>query len=264
MISDVRMLTAQKNALIHCITNPISINQCANVILAVGARPMMAEHPNEVEEITRTAGALLLNTGNITDVRLESMLISSAAAAESGIPFIADAVGAACSELRRSFITELLMGNPPDIIKGNYSEILALCDKAYHSSGVDADKSLDEGSALKAVAALAAEYGCTVLASGRTDIISDGKQTVFIRSGTPQLSCVTGTGCMLGALCAAYLSSADPMDAALTACAVMNISGELSSTDKGPGSFMVNLLDNIATIKNEDIERLLNMEVQET
>ena len=91
----------QNQPLIHCITNPISINQCANAILAVGGRPIMAEHPKEVAEITRTAQGLMLNLGNITDVRMEAIRISGETAFREGIPMLLDAVGIACSGLRR-------------------------------------------------------------------------------------------------------------------------------------------------------------------
>ena len=107
-IHDIRKNVWQNEPLIHCITNPISINQCANGILAVGARPMMAEHPGEVTEITRTAQALMLNLGNITDVRMESMQLSATIAREQNIPFLLDAVGIACSNLRREYVHNLL------------------------------------------------------------------------------------------------------------------------------------------------------------
>ena len=85
-IPDIRGAVRERSSLIHCITNPISINQCANAILAVGGRPIMAEHPREVSEITATAGALMLNLGNITDVRMEAMCLSARTAAEQGTP----------------------------------------------------------------------------------------------------------------------------------------------------------------------------------
>ena len=139
MIHSIRSKVKECHPLIHCITNPISIHQCANAILAVGARPMMAEHPKEVREITESADALLLNLGNITDARMESMMISTKAAKQKGIPIVLDAVGVACSTLRRSFARELLKTVSPTVIKGNYSEISALYHEKYHSVGVDAD-----------------------------------------------------------------------------------------------------------------------------
>ena len=118
-IPDIRKTVKQNQPLIHCITNPISINQCANAILAIGARPMMAEHPKEVSEITRTARSLMLNLGNITDARMESILISAKTAREQNIPFLLDAVGIACSTLRREYVKELLSTAIPTVIKGN-------------------------------------------------------------------------------------------------------------------------------------------------
>ena len=127
-LHEIREAVRHKQPLIHCITNPISINQCANGILAIGARPMMAEHPKEVREITETAGALMLNLGNITDARMESMKISMLTAKEKNLPVMLDAVGIACSKLRRDYIAELLEINIPTVIKGNYSEITAKID----------------------------------------------------------------------------------------------------------------------------------------
>ena len=114
--------------LIHAITNPISIHQCANAILAVGARPIMAEHPREVAEITETAGALLLNLGNITDVRMESMEISAQTACRCGIPFVLDAVGVGCSSLRREYAHGLLQRFSPAVFK--FVDTLALTGEA--------------------------------------------------------------------------------------------------------------------------------------
>ena len=138
MFNEIVNSVREKKPLVHCITNPISINQCANAVLAVGAKPIMAEHPKEVEEITNVADALVLNLGNITDARMESMLISAKTASENNIPFVVDAVGISCSALRRDYIKRIIKYKPK-VIKGNYSEIKALYDSEYKSAGVDAD-----------------------------------------------------------------------------------------------------------------------------
>lgn len=258
----IRAAVHEKQPLIHCITNPISINQCANAILAIGARPMMAEHPEEVQEITETAHALMLNLGNITDARIKSQKISLRTANEKQIPSILDAVGIACSKLRRNYIAELLDIAVPTIIKGNYSEIYALYHDAYRASGVDADASIDQDMICMAAAKLAQKYGTTILASGKVDIVTDGTRIARIKNGTSQLSSVTGTGCMLGALCGGYLSVSRGMDAAVTACTVLGICGELARTDKGSGSFMVNLMDALSTLTNAEFEKCKNLEEQ--
>lgn len=286
MIETIKAIRGQliKEApLIHCITNPISINQCANLVLASGGRPIMAEHPREVQEITHMAKALLLNLGNITDARMESMAISAREAEQWGIPYVYDAVGIACSELRRQFTYDFLTKHSPDVIKGNYSEIQALYNCTYRSSGVDADGSLDAEGTSRIAAELARQYHCVILASGKVDLVTDGQRLVHVENGTPQLASVTGTGCMLGALCGCYVAvcqepkecrdqamvkaeagrkvAADGVLEAVTgACAVLGICGELAETDKGSGTFMVNLMDMLSTLTDREIEKYIKME----
>lgn len=246
--------------LVHCITNPISIQQCANGLLAVGARPIMAEHPKEVREITETASALVLNLGNITDVRMTSMRICAGTAREKNIPILLDAVGAACSRLRRDFASELMDRALPNLIKGNYSEINALYRQDYRSSGVDAEGALDPAAVSQAAVELARKYQTVILASGKADIVTDGKRLVYVKNGTPQLSAVTGIGCMLGALCGAYLSEKNAFDAAVAGCAVLGICGQQARTEQGSGSFMLKLMDALSTLRDTDVEIYLDME----
>ena len=260
-LHELRALVQNRHPLIHCITNPISIAQCANAILAIGGRPIMAEHPAEVQEITETADALMLNLGNITDARMHSMKISLLAATQKKIPVICDAVGIACSKFRRDYLEELLESGQPTVIKGNYSEICALHHSAYHSSGVDADTSLTADIVTNSATHLARKYRTTILASGKVDIVTDGTKIARIKNGTPQLSAVTGTGCMLGALCGAYLSASPDMDAAVTACIVLGVCGQIAETENGSGSFMVNLLDTLSSLTNAQLAQYTDMEV---
>lgn len=259
-LNEIRAAVRDRRPLIHCITNPISINQCANAVLAAGARPIMAEHPAEVKEITESADALVLNLGNITDVRMESMEIALRAAKEKGIPVVLDAVGTACSGLRREFAARLLATAAPAVLKGNYSEIYALYRTAYRASGVDADAALGEDEVREAAGELAGKYGITVLASGKTDIVTDGTWFALIRNGTPQLAAVTGTGCMLGVLCGAYLPVCPGMEAAAAACAMLGCCGQIAETEKGSGTFLVNLLDALSTVTDEQLEELIELE----
>ena len=236
----------KERPLIHCITNPISINQCANAILAVGGRPMMAEHPLEAPVITANAGALLLNLGNLSDVRMGSMQLSADVAKEKNVPYVLDVCGAACLSNRREYALSLIERSQPSVIKGNYSEILALFDPAYNASGVDAESGVDEQ---------AKKYHTTILASGKEDLITDGKRLVRCSNGTPQLATITGTGCMQGALCAAFLSVAeDAFSAAVTAAVTLGVCGELAESEKGSGSFGVNLLDRLSTVTDALLE----------
>jgi len=259
-IHDIRKTLRQTQPLIHCITNPISINQCANGILAIGARPIMAEHPKEVSDITRTAGSLMLNIGNITDARIESILISAKEAQKTGIPVLLDAVGIGCSALRREYVRELLRTAVPTVIKGNYSEIQALYRESYHSSGVDADSSLDIQTTDHAALSLARSLKAVILASGKVDIVTDGKCLYHIHNGTAQLSMVTGTGCLQGARCAAYLSAKPGLEAVITGCTVLGICGELAQTDRGTGTFLSHLMDSLSTLTDIEIEQHLKLE----
>lgn len=249
-----------RKPLIHCITNPISINQCANAILAVGASPVMAEHPKEAAEITRTADALMLNIGNITDARMEAMPISLEEAAKKKIPVVLDIVGFACSSLRRELVDKLLRNAVPTLIKGNYSEIFALLHKEYSAFGVDADDFPDKNEIKASAIKLARKYNTIILATGKTDIITDGKRLVCLHNGTKQLSEITGTGCMLGALCASYLAEDNSFNSVVYACGMLGITGEMAETTIGNGTFMQRLMDCLSVITKAEIEKYLKKE----
>lgn len=188
------------------------------------------------------------------------MLISAKTARENGIPFLLDAVGIACSTLRREYVKELLNTAIPTVIKGNYSEVQALYQQSYWSSGVDADSSLDIHTIDQAALSLARSLGTVILASGKVDIVTDGSHLYHIYNGTPQLSQITGTGCLQGALCAAYLSTKPNRDAVITGCSVLGICGELSRTERGTGTFLRNLMDTLSTLKDAQLEQNLKVE----
>lgn len=254
-IEDVR----ERCPLIHCVTNPISINLCANGIIAVGGRPIMAEHPFEVADITSIADGLLLNLGNITDVRMESMMISACTSKNKSKGAVLDVVGVGCSPLRRDFADRLIYTGGVSVIKGNYSEIISMCNRNCKTRGVDTE-SHDEKAALKSALWLSKETGAVVLASGKTDIIVGGNRILYIKNGTPMLSSITGSGCLLGALTACYMAYADSYIASSTACATLGICGELSASAVGNGSFLSLLLDNICKFNGETLYKYLKKE----
>ncbi len=233
------------DCLIHCITNPISMNQCANTILSLGARPIMAEHPDEVMEITRTASSLLLNLGNITDARITSMRLSLKEANSIGIPVTLDTVGVACSSLRKTLSKLLMTFGRFTVIKGNYSEIMALYDDTYKSAGVDAKEDIDIEQVKTAATELAKANNAIVVATGRTDLIASDGEITAVDGGVTQMSQVTGTGCMLGAVIATCLAEKKDATSVIDACRFFKRCGEKAQTDKGNGTFMVNLLDAI-------------------
>ena len=150
----------------------------------------------------------------------------------------------------------------PTAIKGNYSEIYALYDEKYVSAGVDADEALKLENVSRTAVKLAQKHNTMILASGKTDIVTDGRTTVYINNGVPQLAKITGTGCLLGMLCGCYLSVDQSIYSLVTACAVLGICGQLSQTEKGNGTFFVNLMDNLSILPDKQIENLLNIEVK--
>lgn len=244
----------KSGGLIHCITNPISINQCANVIIALSAKPIMAEHPDEVCQITASSKALLINLGNITDVRIKSMKKSAKTANKAGIPVVLDAVGVACSRLRRKFAHKLISKYNIDIVKGNYSEIYAMYNDDYTVGGVDGDENLNCTRIAEISKILARKYRCVILASGKTDIITDGESVYFLNNGTPMMSQVTGTGCMLGAVCTVFCADNDALLSAILACTVMSVCAEKVCAENG--SFTTKLIDEISMFKSEYLKEI--------
>lgn len=295
-ILQLRKRIKEEKPLIHCITNPISIHDCANVVLAVGARPIMAEHPAEVTDITASAGALMLNLGNITDARIESMKCSMRTAMENKIPVLLDLVGVACSDLRLDLARELLSIGHPAVLKGNMSELLAVSGLPSHAIGIDAgaqDALTAENmeTVSEVLRAFSRSNQAIVLATGKQDFVTDGERIVLVQNGSAALSGITGTGCMVGALTAAFLPgcedniakemtdsieadvwsggemgfnerSGNYLAAAVLGTALMGIAGEeAEKISRGPGSFQVNLLDEIYGLSDRQLLNLLKIEM---
>lgn len=257
--SDLLNYIKAEAPLIHCITNPISINDCANILLALGARPIMAEHPLEVAEITILAKGLALNLGNITDARMESMLIAAQTAQEKNIPIVIDLVGVGCSSLRLNYAQKLLRAASPAVIKGNISELRAIFGLPITAGmGVEAgQKELVTTANASEYAAIfskkAREQQAVLLATGPIDLVVSADNAYTISNGTNALASITGTGCMTNILTGACLAATyncvcSDEQAAIMACLIMGIAGEnahhIFQTD-GPGSFRVKLIDSV-------------------
>lgn len=256
----IRQSIKLKKPLIHCITNPISINDCANMILAVGAKPIMAEHLLEVSEITAVSESLGVNLGNITDNRMKSMLISGKIAFENKIPQVIDLVGVGCSKLRLDYARKFISECHPSVIKGNMSEIKAICGIKSNSKGIDVgagdivtEENCDES--IEMLKKLSLQTASVVVATGVVDIITNGTHTYLITNGCEMLSMITGTGCMLTALIASYISSGNILDSTVLAIALMGVCGELSQNVKGTGSFRNDLIDNMFSISDDIIRK---------
>ena len=266
----------QEAPLIHCITNPISINDCANILLAIGARPIMAEHPEEVAEITAIAKGLALNLGNITDARMASMKISAGAAKDKGIPFVLDLVGLSCSRLRQKYAKELLQIAVPDIIKGNISELRTLLGlPTTPGMGVEAGQKemVTKENALEYARIFqkqAKEYHTVLLATGPIDLVVSSEEAYIIANGSNALASITGTGCMNNVLAGACLAGVHGINsqvtnntlAAILSCLLLGIAGENIQDiylNQGPGSFHYSLMDSISKLTPQTIAKQCNI-----
>ncbi len=262
----VRREVQERRPLIHCITNPISINDCANAVLAAGAKPIMAEHPAEVAGVTATAAALAVNLGNITDSRMAAMRVSGKVAGERKLPSVLDLVGVGCSRLRLDFAREFIAECRPAVIKGNMSEIKTLSKGESHAQGIDAgeqDSLTGDNMAdtLRWLRELSLATGAVITVTGRVDVITDGRTVFLLENGCDMLARITGTGCMLNVLVASFISTGRILAGAVLATAFLGICGELSLPVKGTGMFRANLLDTIYSLTDEEFSKAIRWTV---
>lgn len=247
-----------RKPLVHFITNYVTVNDCANITLAVGASPVMADQPDDAAEICRLASALVFNIGTPGDRTSEAMLKAGRAANAAGIPIVLDPVGAGASSFRNRLLAELLHGVKFTAVKGNISEIRFLASGTGRASGVDAtqdDAALAEDS--RAVARLACtlsrETGAAVIVSGKTDVAADASQAFAITNGDAMMGLLTGTGCMGSAVLASFIGASpkEPLAAAAAGMCAMGLAGEtarkkLDSLDAGTDTYRVLLMDAVS------------------
>ncbi len=219
--------------LVHCISNPVSLNDCANFLLACGASPIMADSPEESAEITSCSHALVLNLGMLNPSRFEAMQKSAKAANQKHIPIVLDPVGIGISSYRLQSAKELIQSVQFSVIRGNRFEIMALCGLSGKAKGVDSedDPSLSEEELYDAAHNLSNTTGAIVEVTSQTDIITDGIRRVYIKGGNEAMTRITGTGCMLSVLIGAFLAVKpdSPLEAATIASAMMKRFGEAAA-----------------------------------
>jgi hydroxyethylthiazole kinase len=242
--------------LVHNITNFVVMNFTANALLAVGASPVMAHALEEVEDMVKIAGALVINIGTLSPQWVDAMKLAMKKAAELGKPIILDPVGAGATPYRNHVLTELLDTASPAIIRGNASEILALAGASIQTKGVDSTAS--SADSIEAARALSQRFGSVVSVSGATDVIVKENQTAYVSNGVPLMTKVTGMGCSASAIAGAFAAiCADPFEAAVSAAATMGVCGELAYREaKLPGSFQMAFLDSLAEISPAHLAEL--------
>jgi len=268
MLADIITKTRRKRPLVHCINNYVTANDCANILLACGGSAIMADDPEEAEEITTMCDALVLNMGTPNPRKLEAMRLSGRAANRLRRPVVLDPVGVGGSTMRREAARQLLEQVRFSAIRANASEVAALALGTTAHRGVDADlEAVCTASAERSARQLARQTGAVVVVTGDTDIVTDGSALYRVRSGHPMMRTVTGSGCQLSALLGAYLAANPgcPLPAALAAVCAMGLCGEIAFKRLGPqdgnASYRNYILDAVCRLTPDDLEKGANYEI---
>lgn len=260
--------------LIHCITNYVSVGDVANMLLAAGGTPIMADGIHEVEEITSICRGLVINIGTLDDRSVEAMIKAGKKAAQLGHPIVFDPVGAGASSFRTNTAIRLLKEIPFTVIRGNVSEIRTIADGSGNTQGVDAadrDRVTEENLPVMCefMKRLSARTGAVIVMTGAIDLVSSPSAVSIIRNGHPLMAKITGCGCMLDAVIAAYLCENKEcmFDAAVLAVAAFGLCGELAAgrvaaEDGGTGSFRIHLLDYMSKIDDGQLKGGARIEIR--
>ncbi len=241
-----------QSPLVHCLTNVVAANFTANVLLAAGAAPAMADEAMDAAVLAQAAGGVLVNLGTVTRAQFDGMRAAVAAVGEVGGRWVLDPVASGALPWRATLAGELLDLAAPAVVRGNPSEVLALTG---HLGGRGVDSSAAPDDAAGPARALARRYTATVAVSGPVDLITDGERCVRVGNGTPLLTKVTGVGCALGGLVAGFVAVVEDALVASTAATVLvTLAGEAAAArTRGPGSFAVALLDEINAVSPDQI-----------
>lgn len=254
MVADIAVRIREKHPLIHHITNFVVMNDTANATLAIGASPVMSHAAEEVAELAGIAGALLLNPGTLNPEWVEAMLIAGKQANSSGVPIVYDPVGVGATRLRNETGARFLKDLRLAVIRGNSGEIGALAGMGGAVRGVDSLEGVSDPE--KVASELALRQKTVVVITGKRDIISDGKRTLGVDNGHPMLQNITGSGCMVTTVIAAFCAvEKDYLLAAAAGLAYYGMAAELAGKrSEGPGSFRTALIDALYQLTPEQVK----------
>ena len=266
-------LVRERAPLVQCITNFVTVNDCANIILAAGGSPSMADDVREAAEAVRGSAALVCNLGAIAAV--DAMVSAGKTANELGKPVVLDPVAAGNTALRRQESGRLLAGVKFAAIRGNASEIRALARGELTGSGVDVsgEDAVTDATLPRTVETArlwAKQTGAVVAVSGPIDVVTDGGQTVLLRNGCATMARITGSGCMLTSLLGAFCGAdpGHPFEAACAAIAAMGVAGDLAEERRlrngtGNATFRTDLIDAVFNLTEEQLNGRVRYEVYE-
>ncbi|MBA2875528.1 hydroxyethylthiazole kinase [Thermaerobacillus caldiproteolyticus] len=247
----------QANPLVHNITNVVVTNFTANGLLALGASPVMAYAKEEVADMAKIAGALVLNIGTLNETEVEAMLMAGKSANEHGVPVIFDPVGAGATRYRTETAKKIVREVNVSVIRGNAAEIANVIGENWMIKGVDAGEGNGD---VVVLAKKAAQQLHTIVAiTGKDDVVTDGETTYVIRNGHPLLTKVTGTGCLLTSVIGAFAAvESNLLVAAASALVSYGVAAEIAAKkagEAGPGSFQIAFLNELARVGEEDIRQ---------
>ena len=275
MFLDIIENVKSKCPLVHNITNYVTVNDCANILLSCGGSPIMADDVLEVEEITAISDALVINIGTLNSNKVESMILAGKKANELKIPVVLDPVGAGASKLRNDTTFKLLKEIKFSVIRGNISEMKTIGEKitGSKSRGVDAcisDNIIDETlyEAVDYAKNLSCTTGAVIAITGAIDIVSDSNKAYVIKNGHPMMSKISGTGCMLSSLTGAYIGANENiLDSCAAAVCAVGICGEAAYekmllSNGGTSSFKMYLIDYMSTIDDTILNRRAKFEIK--
>ncbi len=274
MIKEIVKNLKENPPLVHGITNYVTVNDCANILLAAGAAPIMADDSREVEEIASICNSLYINIGTLNARTIEVMILAGKTSNSKEHPVVLDPVGAGASSLRTTTTFELLDQVKFSVIRGNISEIKTVAQGQGTTKGVDADENdaisgdnLEE--TIEFAKKLSEKTDAIIGITGAIDIVADHKKAYIIRNGHPLMSKITGTGCMLTALIAAYCGSnvRHTLDATATAICAMGVCGErayekLLKNNGGTSSYRMYIIDEMSQLTAERLESGAKIEIR--
>ena len=252
--------------LVHNITNYVTVNDVANVLLACGASPIMSDEPKDVEDITTICGGLNINIGTLNERSIEGMFLAGKRAKELKHPILLDPVGAGASRLRTETALNLMKELKPEVIRGNISEIKTLAFGSGTTKGVDADVAdavTEENleASISFVKEFAKQSGSIIAVTGAIDLVSDGEICYVIRNGRPEMGKITGTGCQLSGMMTAYIT-ANPdqrLEGAAAAVCVMGLAGEIGWSYmqewEGNSTYRNRIIDAICQMDEETLNK---------
>jgi hydroxyethylthiazole kinase len=264
-----------KKPIVHCITNYVTVQDCANSLIASGGAPIMADDKKEVEEIVSIASALVINIGTLNQRTIESMLLAGKKANALGIPVILDPVGTGASKLRTDTTTMLLDEIQFAVIKGNISEMKTILEGQGTTKGVDADEkdlsyvSSNKEQLLHMAKQISQRTKAVITITGKSDLVTDETTSFFLHNGDPMMGSITGSGCMLAAIIGLYCggcSQEDYAPASAFATALFSICGQTAAAKtkaekRGIGSFRTYFIDELSKISYDTFQREANIEI---